>query len=405
MWHIWTVINIRISNYLASFYLEIKAGRGFFLLKALDQNVKASYIHDYGNSELDILKKDTTKLRLAIAESTTTILVQDDPGVGGLLKIKLYSYRKTGRTGKRGNYAKKKRHDRAYLLTKRRQVKKDFELFQSESLDRLCTGVLHFDQLKQQPKSPHVALDKVFQWLDSNHYLDPHKISAWAEYGDNKCMHVHFLACLKGGLMFDTNNHNSKLVKSIQSSWSYGYASVKSQPYQLERLANYWVAVPEVEQKAYGELSDGQMVALRDSIAHEVNQWQKLPQTPQNKGKIEELKDRKKEVQKQIKQGRANWYLNRNKDNPYRSSLSGFHSQKLNLTTDQAKALSRLGKFSHAKLSAKALNNVNPNTGEISNGPVLATVSLFLKLNPEEVQQALRLKTSFELSNALNHKS
>lgn len=75
-----------------------------------------------------------------------------------------------------------------------------------------------------------------------------------------------------------------------------------------------------------------------------------------------------------------------------------------NLTLNQAKALARLGKFSHAKLSAKALNNVNPNTGEISNGPVLATVSLFLKLNPEEVQQALRLKTSFELTNAINHK-
>ena len=76
-----------------------------------------------------------------------------------------------------------------------------------------------------------------------------------------------------------------------------------------------------------------------------------------------------------------------------------------NLTLNQAKALARLGKFSHAKLSAKALNNVNPNTGEISNGPVLATVSLFLKLNPEEVQQVLRLKTEFELNDALNHKS
>ncbi|MGJ2547961.1 hypothetical protein ACR8G1_22225, partial [Salmonella enterica subsp. enterica serovar Paratyphi A] len=115
--------------------------------------------------------------------------------------------------------------------------------------------------------------------------------------------------------------------------------------------------------------------------------------------------DRKKAVQKQIKQGRAIWYPNNNIDNPYRSSLSGFHSQKLNLTYNQAKVLSRLGKFCHAKLSAKALTNVNPNTGEISNGPVLATVSLFLKLSPEELQQALRLKTSFELSNALNHKS
>lgn len=264
--------------------------------------------------------------------------------------------------------------------------------------------MLHFDNLKQRPKTPHVALDKVFSWLDSSSYLDPKKFCAWAEYGDDRCMHVHFLACLKGGFEFETANHNSQLVKAIQSSWPFGYASVKPQPYQLERLANYWVAIPEVDQKPYGELSDVQMVELRDSIAHEIRQWQKLPDTPKNKGKIEELKDRKKEVQKSIKQGRATWYPNSNIDNPYRSSLSGFQSTKLNITLSQARALSRLGKFSHAKISAKVLNNVNPNTGEISNGPVLATVSLFLKLSPEEVKQALRLKTSFELTNAINHK-
>jgi hypothetical protein len=373
------------------------------LLKTIDNN-NNSYVHDYGNSELEILKSDATKLGLDVAESSYRLLVPDDPGVGGMLKINLYSYRKTGNPGKRGSYTKKKRHDRQYLLNKRRQVKKDFELFQAESPDRSCTGVLHFDNIKQCPKSPHTALDKVFQWLDSNSYLDPHKFCAWAEYGDDKAMHVHFLACLKGGMRFESNNHNSKLVKAIQSSWSYGYASVKPRPYQLERLANYWVVIPGSNQKPYGELSDGQMRALRDSIAYEIKQL-KLVQSPKVKGKIEELKDRKKDVQKQIKQGRANWYHNKNKDNPYRSSLSGFHSQKLNLTYNQAKVLSRLGKFSHAKLSAKALTNVNPNTGEISNGPVLATVSLFLKLNPEELQQALRLKTSFELSNALNHKS
>ncbi len=102
------------------------------------------------------------------------------------------------------------------------------------------------------------------------------------------------------------------------------------------------------------------MVELRDGIAQEIKQWKqwlKLVQSPKVKGKIEELKDRKKEVQKQIKQGRANWYRNSNKDNPYRSSLSGFQSKKLNVTTDQARALARLGKFSHAKLSAKALTN------------------------------------------------
>lgn len=361
-------------------------------------NQTQSYVHDYGNSELEILKNDTTKLGLAIADSTTTILVPDDPGVGGMLKINLYSYRKTGVTGKRGSYAKKKRHDRQYLLTKRRRVKKDFELFQVESPDRLCTGVFHFDKLKQQPKTPRVALKRVKAWLSSsdNRYIDSSKFCSWAEYGDNKCMHVHFLACLKSGLKFDTNNHDSQLVKAIQASWTLGYASVKPQPYQLERLANYWVAIPEVEQKAYGELSDAQMVELRDGIAHEIKQL-KLVQSPKVKGKIEELKDRKKAVQKQIKQGRATWYPNNNKDNPYRSSLSGFHSQKLNLTTDQAKALAKLGKFSHAKLSAKALTNVNPSTGEISNGPVLATVSLFLKLSPEEVEQALVLQKSGEV--------
>lgn len=274
------------------------------MLKTLYQNVKSSYVHDYSQSELEILKSDTTKLGLAIADSTTTILVPDNGGVGGMLKINLYSYRKTGTTGKRGSYTKKKRHDRQYLLNKRRQIKKDFELFQAESPDRLCTGVLHFGQLKQCPKSPHTALDKVFTWLDSNNnYLDPHKFCAWAEYGDNRCMHVHFLACLKAGLKFETNSHNSALVKAIQSSWALGYASVNPRPYQLERLANYWVVIPDVEQKPYGELSDSQMIALRDSIAHEIRQWQKLPQTPQNKGKIADLQDRKKEVQKQIKQG------------------------------------------------------------------------------------------------------
>lgn len=362
------------------------------MLTTLDQNVKASYVHDYGQSELKILKNDTTKLGLAIADSTAHLLVPDDPGVGGVLKINLYSYHKTGVTGKRGSYAKKKRHDRAYLLNKRRQVKKDFELFQTEEPDRLCSGVFHFDQLKQRPKTPHVALDKVFTWLsnDSNQHLDAHKFCAWAEYGDNKCVHVHFVACLKTGFKFEANNHNSKLVKAIQSNWPFGYASVKPQPYQWERLANYWVAVPESNQKPYGELSDAQMVELRDGIAQEIKQWKqwlKLVQSPKVKG----LKDRKKEVQKQIKQGRATWYPNNNKDNPYRSSLSGFQSKKLNVTTDQAKALSLLGKFSHAKLSAKALTNVNPNTGEISNGPVLATVSLFQKLSPEEVKQVLRL--------------
>lgn len=85
--------------------------------------------------------------------------------------------------------------------------------------------------------------------------------------------------------------------------------------------------------------------------------------------------------------------------------MSGFKTTTLSVTTDQAKALARLGYFIHGKLSAKAISSVNETTGEIGNGPVLATVSFALKLNPEEVQQVLRLKTGFELNKASNHKS
>lgn len=52
------------------------------MIKVLDQSVKSSYVHDYGNSELEILKNDTTKLGLAIADSTAHLLVPDGPGVG-----------------------------------------------------------------------------------------------------------------------------------------------------------------------------------------------------------------------------------------------------------------------------------------------------------------------------------
>lgn len=379
------------------------------MLKSFDETTRnLSYVHDYGKNELEILKSDTTKLGLAIADSTAHLLVQDDPSVGGMLKINLYSYRKTGSTGKRGSYTKKKRHDRQYLLAKRRRVKKDFEFFQTESPERLCTGVFHFNNMLRRPKSPRVALKRVKAWLDSdsNKYIDSSKFCSWAEYGDDKCMHVHFLACLKGGLRFETSNHNSQLVKAIQSSWTFGKASVKPHPYQLERLANYWVVIPDKgDATPYGPVREAQLVSLRDSLAHEIGQWQKLVQSPKVKGKIEELKDRKKEVQKQIKQGRAKNYPNQNFDDPYYSSLSGFKTTTLSVTTDQAKALSRLGKFSHAKLSAKAISSVDKTTGEIGNGPVLATVSLFLKLSPDEVKQVLRLKNSFELTNALNHKS
>lgn len=379
----------------------------FKLLKSFNETTKSlSYVHSYGKSELDFFKNEVSNLGLAIADTSVQLTLGQTPGVGGMLKINLYSYRKTGNTGKRGSYTKKKRHGRAYLLAKRRQVKRDFELFSAESNDRVMSGVLHFNGLNQLPQKPHVALKRVKAWLSSsdNKFIDPNKFCGWAEYGDNG-MHVHFLSCLKAGMRFDSNSHHSQLVKAIQSSWSYGYAEITPQPYQLERLANYWVTLPDKgDTTPYGPVREAQLVEQRNSLAHEINQWQKLPQTPQNKGKIADLMDRKKEVQKQIKQGRAKNYPNQNFDNPYYSNLSGFKTTTLSVTTDQAKALARLGYFIHGKLSAKSISNVNETTGEIGNGPVLATVSLFLKLSPEEVKQVLRLKTSFELSNAINHK-
>ena len=379
------------------------------MLKSFNETTRnLSYVHSYGKSELEFFRKEVSKLGLAIADTRCTLTLGQTPGVGGLLKITNHNYQpKSAITGKRGSYVKHNKHDRAYLLAKRRRVKRDFERFSAESTDRLCTGVFHFNSLNQLPQTPHVALNRVKAWLssDANKYIDPNKFCAWAEYGDNG-MHVHFLTCLKAGMRFETNSHHSQLVKAIQSSWSYGYAEITPQPYQLERLANYWVTLPDKgDTTPYGPVREAQLVSQRDSIAHEIEQRKNLPDTPQNKGKIDELEERKKAVQKQIKQGRAKNYPNSNLDNPYYSSLSGFKTTTLNITTDQAKALSRLGYFIHGKLSAKAISSVNETTGEIGNGPVLATVSFALKLSPEEVQQVLRLKTGFELNKASNHKS
>lgn len=377
------------------------------MLKNIDNN-NSSYVHSYGKSELDFFKNEVSKLGLAIADTRCTLTLGQTPGVGGVLKITNHNYQpKSAITGKRGSYVKHTKHDRAYLLAKRRRVKKDFERFSAESNDRVMAGVLHFNSLNQLPQTPHVALKRVKAWLSSsdNKYIDNTKFCSWAEYGDNG-MHVHFLACLKAGMRFDTNSHHSQLVKAIQSSWSYGYAEITPQPYQLERLANYWVVIPDKgDTTPYGPVREAQLVSQRDNLAHEIEQRKKLPDTPQNKGKIADLMDRKKAVQKQIKQGRAKNYPNSNLDNPYYSNLSGFKTTTLSVTTDQAKALSRLGYFIHGKLSAKALSSVDETTGEIGNGPVLATVSFALKLSPEEVQQVLRLKTGFELNKASNHKS
>lgn len=381
----------------------------FKLLKSFNETTKnLSYVHSYQQSELDFFKNEVSNLGLAIADTSVQLTLGQTPGVGGVLKITNHNYQpKSAITGKRGSYVKHNKHDRQYLLAKRRQVKRDFERFSAESTDRLCTGVFHFNSLNQLPQTPHVALKKVKAWLssDANKYIDNAKFCAWAEYGDNG-MHVHFLACLKAGLKFETNSHHSKLVKAIQSSWPFGHAFVKPHPYQLERLANYWVVIPDKgDTTPYGPVREAQLVSQRDSIAHEIEQRKKLPDTPQNKGKIADLMDRKKAVQKQIKQGRAKNYPNKNFDTPYYSNLSGFKTTTLSVTTDQAKALARLGYFIHGKLSAKAISSVNETTGEIGNSPVLATVSFALKLNPEEVQQVLRLKTGFELNKASNHKS
>lgn len=378
------------------------------MLKSFNETTKSlSYVHSYGKSELDFFKNEVSNLGLAIADTSVQLTLGQTPGVGGVLKITNHNYQpKSAITGKRGSYTKKKRHGRAYLLAKRRQVKRDFELFSAESNDRVMSGVFHFNGLNQLPQRPRVALKKVKAWLSSsdNKFIDPNKFCGWAEYGDTG-MHVHFLACLKAGMRFETNSHRSQLVKAIQSSWSYGYTEITPQPYQLERLANYWVVIPDKgDTTPYGPVREAQLVSQRDNLAHEIRQWQRLPQTPQNKGKIADLIDRKKEVQKQIKQGRAKNYPNSNLDNPYYSNLSGFKTTTLNVTTDQAKALARLGYFIHGKLSAKGISSVDKTTGEIGNGPVLATVSFNLKLSPDEVKQVLRLKTSFELTNALNHK-
>ena len=371
------------------------------MLRNIDNN-NNSYVHSYQQSELDFFKKEVSRLGLSIADTRCTLVLNKTPGVGGLLKITNHNYQpKSAVTGKRGSYVKHTKHDRAYLLAKRRQVKRDFELFSAESNDRVMAGVFHFNSLNQLPQTPHVAHNRVKAWLSSsdNKYIDNTKFCSWAEYGDTG-MHVHFLACLKAGLKFDTNSHHSQLVKAIQSSWTLGDASVKPQPYQLERLANYWVTIPDKgDTTPYGPVREAQLVSQRDNLAHKIEQWQKLPKTPKNKGKIAGLKDRKKAVQKQIKQGRAKNYPNKNFDTPYYSNLSGFKTTRLSVTTDQAKVLARLGYFIHGKLSAKALTNIDETTGEIGNGPVLATVSLFLKLSPEEVQQVLRLKT--DLSTTL----
>lgn len=227
------------------------------MLKSFDETTRnLSYVHSYQQSELDFFKNEVSRLGLAIADTSVQLTLGQTPGVGGVLKITNHNYQpKSAITGKRGSYTKKKRHDRQYLLAKRRRVKRDFELFSAESNDRVMSGVFHFNSLNQAPQTPHVALKKVKAWLSSsdNKYIDNAKFCAWAEYGDNG-MHVHFLTCLKAGMRFDSNSHHSQLVKAIQSSWTFGYAEITPQPYQLERLANYWVTLPDKGQRRTGLL-------------------------------------------------------------------------------------------------------------------------------------------------------
>lgn len=203
------------------------------MLKSFNETTRnLSYVHSYQQSELDFFKKEVSKLGLAIADTRCTLTLNKTPGLGGVLKITNHNYQsKSAITGKRGSYVKHTKHDRQYLLAKRRQVKRDFELFSTESNDRVMAGVLHFNGLNQLPQTPHVAHNRVKAWLDSdsNKFIDSSKFCSWAEYGD-KGMHVHFLACLKPGMKFESNSHSSKLVKAIQSSWTFGYAEITPQP-------------------------------------------------------------------------------------------------------------------------------------------------------------------------------
>lgn len=374
------------------------------MLKNIDNNA-TSYIHDYKKSELNSMLNDISNLGFSGVDGKVSITLDQSLGVG-MLGVTHYNYHPKKSSRKRGSYEKKSFHSREYNIQKRAQVKRDLAYFKAVPANQVCTGVVHFNNLLSRPKSPHVALDKVDEWLEHNRYLDYNRTCLRPEYGDNGVMHVHFVACLKVGFKFDTNNHNSQLVKAIQSSWPYGYSSIKPSPYSFERLANYWFMLPyKDDTKPYSEALDKQLVAHRDQLAKKIRALEEAPNTPHKQDKLDELKEQKKDVQEELKRERSKRYPNRNKEVPYRAHLSGFKTIEARVTTQQAMALTALGTFIHGKISVKGMRNINTATGEVGKPILLGTVKLQLTLNREQTKKVLTLQRSFELSNAMNHKS
>ena len=372
------------------------------MLKNIDNNSN-SYVHDYKKSELHKFLNDISNLGFSGVDGKVSITLDKSLGVG-VLGVTHYNYHPKKSNRKRGSYERKSYHSREYTIRKRAQAKRDLAHFKAVPSNQVCTGVFHFNNLLSRPKSPHVALDKVDEWLEHNPYLDPNKVCLRPEYGDNGVMHVHFLACLKVGFKFETNSHNSKLAQAIKASWTLGYASVNPSPYSFERLANYWFMLPyKDDTKPYSEALDKHLATHRDELAKEIRAMEEAPNTPHKQAKLDELKKQKKAVQEELKRERSKRYPNRNKEVPYRAHLSGFKTLVAKVTTQQAMALTALGTFVHGKISVKGMRNINTATGEVK-PVILGTVKLQLVLNKEQAKQALVLQKSFKLSNAMNHK-
>lgn len=372
------------------------------MLKNIDNNSN-SYVHDYKKSELHKFLNDISNLGFSGVDGRVQITLDQSLGVG-VLGVTHYNYHPKKSNRKRGSYERKSYHSREYTIQKRAQAKRDLAYFKAVPSNQICTGVFRFDNLLSRPKSPHVALDKVDNWLEHNPYLDPNKVCLRPEYGDNGVMHVHFVACLKVGFKFDTNSHNSKLAQVIKASWPYGYASIKPSPYSFERLANYWFMLPyKDDTKPYSEALDKCLAAHRDKLAKEIRALEEAPNTPHKQDKLDDLKKQKKDVQEKLKRERSKRYPNKNFDKPYRSHLSGFKTIEARVTTQQAMALTALGKFVHGQISVKEISSINGSTGEVK-PVILGTVKLQLTLSKEQAKQALVLQKSFELSNALNHR-
>lgn len=368
-------------------------------------NQVQSYIHDYQKSELSSMLNDISTIGFNGVDGRVQITLDRTRGVG-ILGVTHYNYRPKKSNRKRGSYEKKSFHSREYNIQKRAQAKRDLAYFKAVPSNQVCTGVFHFNNLLRRPKSPHVALDKVDEWLDSgsNKYIDPNKVCLRPEFGDNGVMHVHFVACLKVGFKFEINSHHSQLVQAIQDSWTYGHASVKPSPYSFERLANYWFMLPyKDDNKPYSEALDKQLAAHRDQLAKKIRALEEAPNTPHKQDKLDDLKKQKKDVQEELKRERSKRYPNKHIDKPYRSHLSGFQTVEAKVTTQQAMALTALGTFIHGQISVKGMRNINTATGEVGKPIILGTVKLQLTLNKEQAQKALVLQKSFELSNALNH--